>query len=93
LPGTDAMLDFVALTGAALRPDPKGARGLLYKAPKPGQDRRVDLPAIGPQTIARAAAAGLAGIAWEAGGVMLLDRAATVTAAQEAGLFLWSREA
>ena len=93
LPGTDAMLDFVAHTGATLRPDPKGARGLLYKAPKPGQDRRVDLPAIGPATVAQAAAAGLAGIAWAAGGVLLLDRAATIAAAQESGLFLWSREA
>jgi lipid-A-disaccharide synthase len=59
LPGTDAMLDFVAHTGAALRPDPKGARGLLYKAPKPGQDRRIDLPALGPATVAAAARAGL----------------------------------
>ena len=93
LPGTDAMLDFVARTGATLRPDLHGARGLLYKAPKPGQDRRVDLPAIGPATVARAAAAGLAGIAWAAGGILLLDRAATIAAAEEAGLFLWSREA
>jgi DUF1009 family protein len=93
LPGTDALLDFVARTGAALRPDPKGARGVLYKAPKPGQDRRVDLPAIGPGTVAQAAAAGLAGIAWEAGGILLLDRAATIAAAEDAGLFLWSRGA
>lgn len=93
LPGTDALLDFVARTGAALRPDPNGARGLLYKAPKPGQDRRVDLPAIGPATVVQAAAAGLAGLAWAAGGVLLLNRAATVAAAQEKGLFLWSRGA
>jgi UDP-2,3-diacylglucosamine hydrolase len=91
LPGTDALLDFVALTGAALRPDPSGARGVLYKAPKPGQDRRIDLPAIGPGTVAKAAAAGLGGIVWQAGGVMLLDRDATVAAATGAGLFLWSR--
>lgn len=92
LPGTDAMLDGVAATGAALRPDPAGARGIFYKAPKPGQDRRVDLPALGPETVRRAAAAGLAGIAWEAGGVMLLDRSAMVRAAEAAGLFLWARE-
>lgn len=91
LPGTDAMLDFVAATGATLRPDPGGARGLLYKAAKPGQDRRVDLPALGPMTVARAAAAGLGGIAWEAGSVILLDRGATIAAAQAAGLFLWAR--
>ena len=91
LPGTDAMLAFAALHDPALRPNPKGARGVLYKAPKPGQDRRIDLPAIGPETVAGAARAGLAGIAWEAGGVLLLDRDATVAAAAAAGLFLWSR--
>lgn len=91
LPGTEAMLDFAA-AHQALRPATSGARGLLYKAPKPTQDRRVDLPAIGPDTVAQAARAGLAGIAWAAGGVMLLDREATITAAQAAGLFLWARE-
>ena len=90
LPGTDAMLDFAALH-QGLKPNPKGARGVFYKAPKPEQDRRIDLPVIGPETVARAAAAGLAGIAWEAGGVMLLDRAAVIAAAEAAGLFLWSR--
>lgn len=88
LPGTDAMLDFAA-RHRALVPAPKA--GVFFKAPKPGQDRRIDLPAIGPQTVAKAAAAGLAGIAFEAGGVLLLDRAATVQAAEEAGLFLWGR--
>lgn len=92
LPGTDAMLDWVAQVGRGLRPDPLGARGLLFKAPKPGQDRRADLPALGPQTVAGAARAGLAGIAWAAGGVILLDRDAMVAAADAAGLFLWARE-
>ncbi len=83
--GTDALLDFVARTT-------KPTRGLLLKAPKPGQDRRMDLPAIGPATIERAARAGLAGVVVEAGGVMILDHAATVAAADAAGLFLWARE-
>ncbi|WBL31769.1 UDP-2,3-diacylglucosamine diphosphatase LpxI [Sinirhodobacter sp. HNIBRBA609] len=91
LPGTDAMLEFAALH-QGLKPDPNGARGVFYKAPKPGQDRRIDLPALGPETVARAAAAGLAGIAFEAGGVLLLDRDATIAAAEKAGLFLWARE-
>lgn len=91
LPGTEAMLDFAA-AHQGLRPDPKGARGVLYKAPKPMQDRRIDLPAVGPDTVAQAAGAGLAGIAWAAGGVMMLDRAATIAAAEDAGLFLWARE-
>lgn len=90
LPGTAAMLDFAA-RHKALRPDPGGARGVFYKAPKPGQDRRIDLPALGPDSVAQAAAAGLAGIAWEADGVILLDRDAMVAAADAAGLFLWAR--
>lgn len=90
LPGTDAMLEWVAQT--AQRPNPTGAKGVFYKAPKPGQDRRIDLPVLGPETVARAAAAGLAGIVWQAGGVILLDRAEMITQAQEHGLFLWARE-
>lgn len=92
LPGTDAMLSFVA-AHQGLKPDPKGARGVFYKAPKSGQDRRMDLPTIGPDTVTAAARAGLAGIAWEAGGVILIDRETAVAAAEEAGIFLWAREA
>jgi DUF1009 family protein len=72
---------------------PAGARGVLFKGPKPGQDRRMDLPAIGPGTVEGAAAAGLGGVVVEAGGVMILNLAATVAAADAAGLFLWAREA
>lgn len=91
LPGTDAMLDWVAAVAGHWRP--AGAKGVLFKAPKPGQDLRVDMPALGPETVRRAAAAGLAGIVWQAGGALVLDRAATVTAADDAGLFLWARPA
>lgn len=86
LPGTAAMLDFVART----REGPPG--GVLMKAPKAGQDSRIDTPAIGPDTVAQAASAGLAGIVWPAGGVLVLDRAATVVAAEDAGMFLWARD-
>lgn len=92
LPGTAAMLEWVAHEAGRFRPDPAGARGVLLKAPKPGQELRVDMPVIGPETVRAAAAAGLAGIVIEAGGVMLLDRDATVAAADEAGLFIWARE-
>lgn len=85
--GTDWMLRSLA----ADRPSgPDG--GLLYKAPKIGQDRRIDLPIIGPATVGNAAAAALSGIVIEAGGVLLLDADATVAAADDAGLFLWIRE-
>jgi UDP-2,3-diacylglucosamine hydrolase len=92
LPGTDAMLEFVATHAGGLRADPKGGRGVFYKAPKPGQDRRFDLPTLGPATVRAAARAGLAGIVWEAGGAILLDRGAMQAEAEALGLFLWARE-
>jgi len=61
---------------------------VLVKAPKPGQEDRVDLPTIGPETVRRAAAAGLAGIAVAARQVLMAERAATIEAANEPGLFL-----
>lgn len=91
--GTDAMLAFVERTAAGFRPDPAGARGVLYKAPKPAQDWRMDLPAIGPDTMRNAAAAGLAGVVVQAGGALMLGRAETIAAADAAGVFLWGREA
>ncbi len=91
LPGTDAMLAGVAALPTGLRPDPARGRGLFYKAPKPGQDCRIDLPAIGPATVARVAAAGLGGIAWQAGAVICLDLPQMVQAADDAGLYLWAR--
>ena len=90
LPGTGAMLDFVA-AHRDMRPRPNGPRGVFWKAPKPGQDRRIDLPAIGPETVDQVARAGLAGIAWQAGGVILLEREDAVERARAAGVFLWAR--
>jgi len=83
------------LSGGAA-PDPMVVRhlprgGILYKAPKPGQDRRIDLPAIGPATVRGVAAAGLNGIVIEAEGVMVLDAATVVDLADRLGLFLWVR--
>ena len=66
--------------------------GILFKAPKPDQDRRADLPAIGASTPDAVSAAGLDGIVIEAGGVMILDRARTVARCDDLGLFLWVRE-
>jgi DUF1009 family protein len=65
-----------------------GPGGVLVKLVKPGQDRRADLPTIGPATIAACLASGLRGIAFEAGGTMLTDRVATIEAADAAGMFL-----
>jgi len=80
--GTDAML---ARAGPLARP---GYGGVLVKLVKPGQDRRADLPTIGPGTLRGAAAAGLRGVAFEAGGTILAERAAAIAAADSAGLFL-----
>lgn len=66
--------------------------GVLYKAPKPTQDRRIDLPTIGPETVRRAAAAGLAGIAIEAGGVLVLEAADVAAQARAGDVFLTTVE-
>ncbi|KNG93009.1 LpxI family protein [Pseudaestuariivita atlantica] len=87
LQGTEALLSFVAATDPARRPQ---APGVLVKAPKPGQDLRVDMPAIGPDTVHQARAAGLAGIAVTAGQTLVLDRARLDAALTETGLFLWA---
>jgi DUF1009 family protein len=76
--------------GAAGAPDPASA-GIFFKAPKPDQDLRVDLPVIGPQSAILAAKARLSGIVIEAGGVMVLDLPRVVQILDAAGLFLWVR--
>lgn len=86
LPGTDAMLDHLASLRAGGVALPEG--GVFCKAPKPGQDRRIDLPALGPDSVTRAHAAGLRGIAFEAGGVLLIDREEMITRADALGLFV-----
>ena len=91
LPGTDALLAQVAALSPALRPDPARGRGLFYKAAKDTQDRRIDLPTLGPATVAAVAEAGLGGIVWQAGGVICLDRPVMIRMAEDAGLFLWAR--
>jgi DUF1009 family protein len=58
------------------------------KAPKPGQERRIDLPTIGPQTVAGAARAGLAGIAVAAGAAVIAEADKVAAAADAAGIFV-----
>lgn len=86
--GTDAMLRRVGELPAAIRGAPEAPRGVLAKAPKPIQETRIDLPTIGLGTIQRAARAGLAGIAGEAHGLIVLDRDAVIALADELGLFI-----
>lgn len=82
--------DWLART-AEDAPDAPGAGAILFKAPKPGQDRRADLPTIGAGTARRAAEAGLDGIVIEAGGVIVLDRPEVVAILDAMGMFLWVR--
>ena len=79
--GTDAMLRNVAARGDA-------AGGILAKVPKPNQDRRIDLPTIGPRTVELAADAGLAGIVVETAGALIVRRDETIKLANQRGLFI-----
>ncbi|MBX3454402.1 LpxI family protein, partial [Ferrovibrio sp.] len=79
--GTDAML-------LRLRGNAAARGGVLAKCAKPGQERRVDLPAIGVTTLENAAAAGLSGVAVQAGAALIVDRPACMAAADRLGLFL-----
>jgi UDP-2,3-diacylglucosamine hydrolase len=86
--GTDAMLDRVAAMRESGRITLAAGRGVLVKAPKRRQDRRFDLPSIGPDTVARAARAGLAGVAVIAGATIVADPQRLIEAADRAGLFV-----
>lgn len=85
--GTDALIE---RCGPLRR---TGPGGVLVKMCKPQQDGRLDLPTIGPVTVEKAAAAGLRGIAAEAGATLALDRDAVVAAADRLGLFVIGVEA
>lgn len=85
--GTDAMLQRCAEIRQLGRTHGTQS-GVLVKAPKPGQEERVDMPTIGPETIRRAAAAGLAGVAVAAGHVLMADREEAIAAANANKLFV-----
>lgn len=87
--GTDEMLRRVAGLPTPIRGEAQARRGVLVKRPKPIQERRIDLPTIGVRTIELAAAAGLAGIAIEAGAALVLRQGAVIEAADAAGLFVY----
>ncbi|WP_417418588.1 LpxI family protein [Hoeflea sp.] len=87
LEGTDAMLARVADLRASKRLSSAGG-GVLVKLCKPGQDERADLPSIGPDTVINAHAAGLSGVAIEAGRALVLERDRVVAEADRLGLFV-----
>lgn len=91
--GTDLMLARIADLPPERRQAAPPPSGVLWKAPKPGQDRRFDLPAIGPATVEGAARAGLRGIVAAAGETQLLEAEATREAADRLGLFVFGARA
>ena len=86
--GTDRMLVRVAGLGRGWFMRKPAPGGVLVKSAKAGQERRVDLPAVGPRTVKRAAAAGLSGIAIGAGQTLVVEREAMIEEADRRGLFL-----
>lgn len=86
--GTDAMLRRLNELPLSVRGTQESRRGVLVKRPKPIQERRIDLPTIGVRTIEGAARAGLAGVAVEAGGALVVRRDEVVAAANRAGIFV-----
>ncbi|WNJ93302.1 LpxI family protein [Bosea sp. 685] len=86
--GTDAMIRRVAELVSGGRLKIARGDGVLVKAPKEGQDLRVDMPAIGPDTLRNIAEAGLAGIALRAGRVLVGDRGKLGRLADQFGVFV-----
>ena len=90
--GTDAMLTRLRDLSPEFLGTGQNKSGVLAKLPKPQQDRRVDIPAIGCRTVELAASAHLAGIVFEAGGTLFDDFNAVIALAEEEGLFLLGLE-
>ena len=86
--GTDQTIARVAELRRNGRIHSPAGTGVLIKAPKVGQDDRIDLPAIGPPTVDACAAAGLAGIAVVAGSTLVAEPARIAAAADRAGMFV-----
>jgi DUF1009 family protein len=85
---TDAMLRRLAGQRRGSSADPGARRGVLVKRPKPRQEMRVDMPAIGPRTVDAAVVTGLAGVAVLAGGAIALERAELKRRADAEQLFV-----
>ncbi len=91
--GTDKTIGRVAArrghSNATIHHPAMGSRGgVLVKRPKPQQDLRVDLPTIGPDTVSGVLAAGLVGIAAEAGWVIAAQRTELIARAAAAQIFV-----
>ncbi len=82
LAGTDALIQSIEV-------DQHSAdKPILVKSSKPQQDRRADLPVIGPETVAACVSNGFGGLAVEAGGALLIDPSIISELADEGGIFV-----
>ena len=81
--GTDAMINTIPPLSTNQKP-----RGILVKVIKPEQERRADLPTIGPETIDAVVRSGLRGISIEAGGSLILNKHELLKRADSAGVFV-----
>ena len=86
--GTDHMLVRFADVRHSGRIRIPAGTGVLVKSPKRGQDRRIDLPSIGPKTIEGAIKAGLNGIAVAAGSAIVAEPERIAEMADRANLFV-----
>ncbi len=84
--GTDAML--ATLADKMRSEPPTDYKGVLVKLSKPQQDKRADLPTIGPMSVINAHKAGLAGIAVETGRSFILDKENVIKEADKYGMFV-----
>ena len=82
--GTAKMLERVV----KMRKNHKKASGVFAKMTKPGQDLRIDIPAIGVDTVRAVAAANLRGIIVNARTCFVIDRDAVIATANAAKIFI-----
>lgn len=86
--GTDQMLERIVELKKNGRIRSSEGVGVLIKAPKDNQDRRFDLPSIGPRTIEGVKNAGLAGLAVLAGGTIVAEPQRIIDIADRANMFV-----
>lgn len=82
--GTAQMLNRVV----EMRRDMKKSSGVFAKMTKPGQDLRIDIPAIGCDTVRAVADAHLRGIVVNAKTCFVVDRDAVIKLANKLGIFI-----
>ena len=83
--GIEGTAELIKRTASLKR---KGGGGVLVKAVKPQQDKRVDLPTIGPNTVQAVYDSGFKGIAVEAGSSLLAEPEKMIALADKLGVFV-----